>query len=167
MLGFLRKVASMFERADLPELPPPEFRDLPPGPGYRIVYYDSLDELDREGRRRKIAANDAFNPHKFLGWVDPHEKVVGLPRPGLLRDPTRDNRLYSHEVGGHSNELEHAAGGHEWGLYGPDRAFYPVKTRAELNALKARLYPPTPPAPYDWSKAFAPGAPNALRGSGS
>lgn len=135
-----------------PEPPPADFANLGPPPGVKIRYFDSLDALGDFARANKIAANDSFNAHRYMGGYVPALQTVALPKPGILNDSELDQALYQHEVGGHSNDLVHGPEGTGWGWNAPDGTFHPVGSMADLTAAKAQ-YPQ--PASFDWSKAFA------------
>lgn len=136
-------------RADLPDLPPPDFRSTEPPPGWKVLYFPSEIALTNWARANNIADNG----HKFfLGGVAPKIQTIGLLQDGLLRDDARQSYVKIHEIGGHAGGLQHGPGGKDWGIYGPDGAYHPVQTRAELAALQAKLYPA--PTTFDWAKVL-------------
>lgn len=133
----------LFRRGDMPEPPPEWVRGKGPADGYTVKRMASMDELDAYLRANHVSANDGYVTRRFQGGVIPSKREVVLPAEGLLRDPDLERAIAEHEYA-HTHGLIHKEG------------------KGWFEAPK-----PAPAGPYDWSQAFAQGAPNALRGSGS
>lgn len=156
---------SLFRRGDMPEPIPEILRGRGPAPGWTVKRFKSIPELDAYVRENHVDANDAYNPHTFLGGAIPSKKEVALLEPGVLGDDRRQGEIDEHEFG-HTYELVHHDG-RGWETK-DGKNFTRLSPDEQQAYLAAVLKPPAPAvqANYDWSKAFAANQPPNAFGEG-